>query len=262
MKYTLAFAVPLLIMGLGSSARADTLYTTFLPPGNTYDSSSGYDVSGSASGDIADAMPFTLASTAVLTSLDLAFGFENDGADSFEVSIVTDNSNSPGTTVLESWSFAPPITPTIDSLTSVLSPTLVGGTQYWVVVTAGPDSNANTLGIWYLASEDADAFGVTRAYSSDGGSTWTVAPGYPMAFDIQGNASSTPEIPSIVMLAAGGVLLASFKVRRKGSMHSRFGRRNRVPYHDNSVIPGQVGQAPRPANGVLLVPLLRKCLAC
>lgn len=193
-------------------AGASVVFTTFIQPGNGYDNNASYAVGGPGSLDEAsEAMPFTLTSGTTLGSVDIALMDVQTG-DSFVVSIVDDNSDSPGSTVLESWNVTAPsqTTPSITNLADVLNLSLAGGTQYWLVASA----TGSTLGAWDVSSESASAFGVTRAFSLNGGSSWTVDPGYPMAFDIQGNAATTPEPSTLAMVGLAAVSLLSLLKKR------------------------------------------------
>jgi hypothetical protein len=120
------------------------------------------------------AVSFTPTSNAQLSSVEIAvddlstvslgFGF----VDSYQVSIVTDNSGLPSTDVLESMGgqvFPPYKATTLTSIPSRTHPQLVAGTKYWVVV--GPDpAGANVHGDWYAT--DTGAIGVARTLPPTG----------------------------------------------------------------------------------------------
>jgi hypothetical protein len=198
-----------LILLVSFPAAAGVLYTTYLP-GYSYDTAASYAVYGPTNsfGDSEDAMPFTVASTSTLSSVDVSVMYGGSGADSFVISLVTDNSDSPGSTVLEDWTFTAPLStsPAVTSLVSLATPTLTGGTQYWLIASG----NTDALGQWDVVSTDPSFFGVTRAFSSDAGADWSVIPGYPMAFDILGGSSTVPEPGTWGMLLVGGGLLCKW----------------------------------------------------
>jgi hypothetical protein len=181
-------------------AAAGLLYTTFAEPGNGYTTTS-FGICGPTSGcpEQEYAQPFDLASSATLTELDLVVAFDTNyggGTNSLVASIVTDNNGSPGSTVLESWTFAAPSQAPfpITTLTSVANPTLLGGTPYWLIIAPGA---SDTPGNWFVSSYSD--FG-SIAESTDGGAAWTIERSFVMAFDLQGNASSAPEPSTFALL--------------------------------------------------------------
>lgn len=133
--------------------------------------------------------------------------------DPFTVSLNSDSGDSPGT-ALESFVVAggslglfsnnnAPIT-----LTSVLFPALVSGTQYWLAVT-GPDTDT----VAWNSNSTGDAS--DQALSFDGGANWFSPSGQtPGAFEINGSGGAAPEPGTILLLLTGGALTA---IKRKFS---------------------------------------------
>jgi hypothetical protein len=164
------------LLALGFTAapvHADTIFSN-LGPSKTWDTKNGYVITGAtASGTpkpFAPAMSFTPTFNATLTSIELPLGL-GSGTDQILVELLSDNTGKPGS-LIESFSLSPkvgfPFPGTLMTGTSVLHPTLLAGTPYWLAALPGGSS---TSGGWLLSSplqKDSPAF------SSDNGTTWTL----------------------------------------------------------------------------------------
>ena len=188
------------------------LYTTFGEPGNVFLAGGERGVQETGPSFIyEEAMPFTIASSSTLSSVDVAVEDIGPGTDSYDVYLVSDNSDSPGSSVFESWAFvAPPVaSPAITNLASIGSVELLAGTQYWLIVAPGA---SNTNGGWNLGG-DGSVYS-TSAYTVDGGTSWTVGSTSEMAFDVQGSSSTSPEPSTFALLLLPLAWLAVRRVRR------------------------------------------------
>jgi hypothetical protein len=181
-----------------------------------YDTSGGNLAGNDFNGDqLGEGDTFTPATTATLSTIEIALScFQAAFCPSnFTVSLDSDNGDQPGATI-ESFTVlgsslgllgvnnAPII------LTSILHPTLVSGTQYWLAVIAPLTDtvvwNSNSTG------DTSD-----QALSIDGGATWFSPSGQtPGAYEIDG-ASSIPEPGTLLLLATGGVLIGLKRKLRK-----------------------------------------------
>lgn len=99
------------------------------------------------------ALQFTPSQTVRLTDIDMALGrvLIGQGSGPATVQLCLDANNAPGA-VIESWK-TPSITSTdvqIDSLTSVLGPTVAAGKKYWITIARAPGSILG--GGWYMSA--------------------------------------------------------------------------------------------------------------
>jgi hypothetical protein len=131
---------------LGSAPYDDDGYTTFglYSDGNRYESG----------------MQFTPSQTITLSTLELALGeaFFTSGnpaqSGTAEARIMTDTNNAPAT-VLESWTSGAisgfPSGASVQTFTSLQTPTLVAGSNYWIMLSA--PSGSNLGGAWFFADD-------------------------------------------------------------------------------------------------------------
>jgi len=163
-------------------------------------------ITGSSITNSGGAAQFSPTVSGALGSIDIAADVTG-GATTFNVSIASDSSNSPGA-VIESMTITGiPSTPTVVTALSSLHPSLTAGTKYWVEVTAG---GSLTVGRWFLNNQSVlDPFSTT----SNGGSTWsnpntTVIP----AFDVNANTVPEPFAAPLTLLLLGGMI--AYRSRR------------------------------------------------
>ena len=195
---SLILGASILVFGAPSVAEAGTIFTNFGPV-LSYDINSGNPVGNAFDGnDYAQANSFVPSFTSSLQSLRIALSCAFSCPGPVGVSLNADNGDQPGL-VLESFVVAggnlgpigtnnPPL-----FLLSVLHPSLIVGTQYWVAVGAGlTDSvswNLNTTG------DVSD-----QAISSDNGASW---------FSPSGNTPGALEVDSVPEPGSSGLVGAA-----------------------------------------------------
>ncbi|HXH60128.1 MAG TPA: PEP-CTERM sorting domain-containing protein [Fimbriimonadaceae bacterium] len=189
-----------------SVAKADVAFTTFLP-GDGYNSSTGYLVSGpnSAFGVNAWGMQFTSSLDGELTSVRFA-GQHGSGGSPMQIQLAADDGSDGIGATLETWFF------TLFGSTSTIytlvdnSPglTLNSGHKYWLTFV---DSDLEVDGI------NADDASVPLGrLAGDGGSGWSYTDNQQLsAFDV--NVTPVPEPASILFLSLGA--LAVWKRKRR-----------------------------------------------
>ena len=147
---------------LAGACQAGTMYTDLSPnDAYVYNCTCGWGIgynggAGSAVGWVA--APFTPSWSGALTDIQLAMQWFY-GPNNITIDLVNDNSGSPGTDVLESWSMQvltgwqgynnPNMTApmgTQQTLTSTSGVDLSEGIQYWVL--AQPDTNGDNYFVW------------------------------------------------------------------------------------------------------------------
>jgi hypothetical protein len=120
--------------------------------------------------------------TYLLTRLDLAIGWVS-GTNGYKLELHADDGGQPGRTIASWWvSRLPNFGDTGSKVETIyaVGPTLSKGHQYWLVPIVKSDEWAG----WNWNSVSLDGNG---AYSTDGGSTWTVTSYAPYgAFDVLG----------------------------------------------------------------------------
>jgi hypothetical protein len=208
MTHSLKFNLITLMFVVPAASHAAIVYTNFGLRA-TYNITAGNIVGNDGAGDqLAQGDTFTPASTATLTSVEIALSCFGTGLcpTALTVSLDSDAGDQPGAT-LESFTVAgtslgllgvnnAPIV-----LTSVLQPTLVAGTQYWLAVIA--PLTDNVVWNWNSTGDVSD-----QAESLDGGATWFSPSGQtPGAYEIDGT-SAVPEPGALLLLATGGALIA------------------------------------------------------
>jgi hypothetical protein len=187
-------------------SHAAIVYSNF-GPSFAYNVTGGNIVGNDFAGDnLAEGDTFRPTSTTTLSTIEIALSCSTGGcAVPFTVSLDSDGGDQPGAT-LESFTVAGTSLGGLGNnnapimLTSVLHPTLVSGTQYWLAVTATVADSISWN--WNLTGDTSD-----QAISTDGGATWFSPSGLtPGAYEIDG-ASAVPEPGTLLLLAAGGVLI-------------------------------------------------------
>ncbi len=187
------------------AARASTItvFTNFTgtPSFNTSDA---LPVSGSASGDFVEAMPFTAGSTADLADAVLALG--NESADDNSPITLDLDSNSggvPGTilaTLTQQGTIPDSDTPGLVTFDySGAGVELTSGTLYWLVAV---ETDAHSIQEWFYSSSDTG----TRAFtdSANGTGSWLTHSGTLSAFQVDGTTPTpAPEPGSFTLLAVG-----------------------------------------------------------
>jgi hypothetical protein len=198
----------ILVFAAPSVAEAGALFTNF-GPASSYDINSGNPVGNAFDGnDYAQANSFLPSFSGSLQSLRIALSCAFSCSGPVSVSLNADIGNQPGL-VLESFVLAGGALGTIGTnnppalLLSVLHPSLILGTQYWVAVAAGlTDSvswNLNTTG------DVSD-----QAISSDNGASW---------FSPSGNTPGALEVDAVPEPGSsglvGGALVLSLLLQRR-----------------------------------------------
>lgn len=203
-----AFAV-----GLAANASADVLYDNLDAANNGED-----PISSAEGGPLADSFStgssgFSLAEAQILVSGD------DTSSGSFTVSLLSDNSRSPGS-LLETIG-------TVDdsSLTSSLSVvdlllstpySLAADTRYWIELSSTND----TTGLWGW-SNDTSGPGVAGEYFESGGDVYPNVDG-PFQMELSSSdVSSVPEPASIAIFASGLLGLGIALRRRRKAAHRK-----------------------------------------
>jgi len=162
-----------------------TIYSNFAP-GHSFDPIDAWTESGPASpvGAVIQAMAFTpTKATYRLTRIDLAIGWLA-GSNGYKLELRDDNDGQPGQ-LIASWGVTrlPAFGATssrVDTVRMLSFITLFRGHQYWLVPIVRSDEWAGWN--WNTVSATGNF-----AWSTDGGSTWTVAAGTTLgAFDVLG----------------------------------------------------------------------------
>jgi len=186
---------------------SDTYSATF-----GYNPLTGWTIGGASSavGIFESANQFVSGATGTVSDLILATGLVS-GTGNLDVSLVSDNSNTVGGTVLETW-----VTPESGSFSSYNPPTvltgdgtasLVSGTTYWVMITTDGEANSNVWAAW-----DFNDAGVNGLDAYNTGSGWNYQAASLGAFKI--DVTPTPEPASMAALALGIAGLVARKRRK------------------------------------------------
>jgi len=208
---SLIIGASILVFAAPSVAEAGVAFTNF-GPGLSYDINSGNPVGNAFDGnDYAQANSFLPAFSGPLQSLRIALSCAFSCPDAVGVSLNADSADQPGL-VLESFVVAggalgpiginnPPL-----FLLSLLHPSLIVGTRYWVAVGAPlTDTVAWNLNTTNDLSD--------QAISSDNGATWFSPSGNtPGALEVD---ATVPEPGSFALLVGGGLLVSLIQRRRR-----------------------------------------------
>ena len=217
-----SFAAVIFVLS-ASVVSATTIVSTF-GSGRTFDNTSG---GGLNVGTYSVAVSFTPSGTVQFGSVDIAaFTMlpQMPPAADLVVSLVADSNGTPGT-ALESFHFAeasipeptggcvpcgPSLSGTIVTGTSVLNPTLLAGTQYWIEVGSPGDASGYSY-IWNHNSLSPQRTGV-EAFENG---SWTFEANIATpAFDVNSLDSGTvPEPAAGVLFGAGLLALAAMRKR-------------------------------------------------
>ncbi len=212
-----------------SSARADSIVLSNLGAGNTYNTTSGWEIIPGA--EFAD--EFTPAANLSVSAVDVALGnitgVPTSAANGVDFALFTTTAGSPGTllSALGEVTSFPDFGPTectagtctIETLTPASSVSLTSGVSYWLVASAG---GAGTDAIWNWSNS---AGGVTQFMTDSTGWVPVVAGSSQGVFALVGTASTStsggggptgvPEPPMIVLLAVGLSALCALGLRKK-----------------------------------------------
>ncbi len=212
-----------LLLAGATEARAGIIFSNF-GSGLGYNTGSGNFIGNGQDGsgsNYAQGDTFTASANYTVGSLQIALSnYFSTNTDTLLVSLVTDSgSNSPGGTVLTSWSIAAGTLGTFGNnnapldLTAASGVTLTMGDQYWVTV-ADTTSGANDSNVWNWNSTGDTS---SQAISTDGGSTWFSPSGLtPGAYQLNTPAAAVPEPSSLyMMLGSVGIGLLGDQWRRR-----------------------------------------------
>jgi MYXO-CTERM domain-containing protein len=203
----------LFFVGMAPSVLAGpiTIFSTF-GPGNTTGTTQNLEIGGSFQNEFADS--FTPSATYTLNSITISAEFIGGTTDQLTVFLAS-GATQPGAPI-ESFSLTglPSTFPgTVETVTSVLNPTLLAGTTYWVVLAASNPANTSDGWAEGLVSYPGEVFLGTDTNFPN----WTintaegnVGPGG--AFSVA--ATPTPE-PATGALSLGALVLLGLVVRRR-----------------------------------------------
>ena len=193
-----------------------TVFSNF-GAGSSYNTALGNPIGNDFNGDnLAQGDTFVSGANFTFTSLNIALSCIFGGCpDPLSVKLTSDAAGKPGATI-ESFTVPGATLGALGNnnapvvLNSIIMPTLVAGTRYWITVSTDLNDTAG----WNLNSTGDTS---SEALSPDGGSTW-IAPSNqtPGAYAVFGNAPAvTPEPASMGLLLGSGILLGLLKRARK-----------------------------------------------
>jgi hypothetical protein len=212
--FSLVFVLGLFLLSDGL-ARAGTILFSDLGTGvNVYDPLIGDVVSGATStqGSAAFAFGFMPSSTAQLQQIDAAVTYFDEGPNSIELTLYTDNGGTLGS-VLDQWNLTglPDYVPghgfccALQTITPHSSVVLTSGVRYWLFAST---ISGDTADVW-----QQNSMGVSGPFvSAGGGATMLLG-----AFDVIGSA--VPEPTTFSFVAAG--LIMTWGGARRGFRRSR-----------------------------------------
>jgi hypothetical protein len=219
-------AVGLVLGGSAREMRADTVFSNFTEPGNTYVGNKWWNVGNSTppAGSQVDAFSFSPTVTAAVTGADLALALvPPPGAvqtvTPLTVYIESNSGGMPGTilaTLTQNGSYTYyPTTSLVNFSCAGSCGTVDAGSTYWIV--AQQTDPSNTTG-WLYSFNDTGTWYYNELNSATG--PWTVATAGDnfSAFDVTGTpenaVSPVPEPGSLALLGSGLVGMLAFVRRR------------------------------------------------
>ena len=203
--------LPLLVaLAFGHGAlRADTIYTNF-DADDSYAPGAGLIVTNDPVSGASVAVAFTPSANYNLTSIEFADSYLISGdSASITLGIFADNGGLPGSTPLESFSATPggmftdsvPVT----TVSSILQPLLLAGTQYWVGMNAAPQD----LVIWNQNITSTNGFAET-----DGQGNWSAADPFQPQGVLEVDGALSAIQPSSAVVTGLGDSLVRSRTRR------------------------------------------------
>lgn len=208
------FAAVILAMSLANPLQAESaiIYSSFGPADglSAFGQYGVGDLNGTGSADQAAA--FTSSSDFVFSSVELAFQNQFDTSNIYNIFIADDSSGVPGN-VIESFTVTNfPTFPTtqITTLNSLLNPTLMANTQYWLV--ALPQQGS--AGLWSVG--DPGVIGTVAVRNQSSGFEWNPRQDSQPAFRINSvdSTAAVPE-PATMALFVSGLIGAGFRKKYK-----------------------------------------------
>lgn len=215
-KFSKYVGICVLSMGISAYASATVLFSNF-GPGYSYDINSGNVVGDGYDGSFySEGESFTPGQNAAFGALRIALSEVYPGSQGapLTISLTADAGNAPGA-VLESWLTAPGSLGLLGTnnaplvLYSILNPTLLAGTEYWIT--------ASLTGLSNAVAWNWNSTGDLNAQAINDGSGWFSPSGLtPGAFEVDSVASRVPE-PSTLALFGVAFAGIGFCSRRKQS---------------------------------------------
>jgi hypothetical protein len=200
-----AVAAAMVLCGFVATARADFVIYSDLGPGQSY-GPGYYSIAGAGGaqyGGAAQAQSFTPTDNFVFTQVLVALTYFQ-GTNLFTISLMSDESGHPGTT-LESFSatgVAEYPSATLETFTSATNTMLTKGTTYWIGVFPG---EIDLAGGWVINSTGATGYSRVGNAHGDGTQNWASYAGPSAAFEVRG--VPVPEPASLAMLGTGAIIL-------------------------------------------------------
>lgn len=203
----------LLLAGLAPAAKTDTIFSN-LVTGGSLDSNGGFGIGlGLPLHGAALAAEFVPSSTFFFTSATLGLS-SNVGTTTADVFLMTSVSGAPGT-VLESFVVNDLSTTTnmFFTVNSILDPELLGGTPYWLAVTAA-DASSNVSWRRDTSTDINTATNLAGADTSISGPWGLIAAGATARPGFEIDGTPVPE-PNTLILLAMGLVCVGFTARRR-----------------------------------------------
>lgn len=197
------------------SLPAGTIVSSF-GPGQTFNSSFVDNVGGASQQSLAAS--FTPSAAYTLSTIDLAATWIT-GPNQLTVLLTSDAGGVPGSTI-ESFNltnFSGFYVPGVVTATSVLHPTLMAGTTYWVELTA--NDLVDTLDGWYPVLNSVTYGGFGESAYRSGAGAWNVSGvGVFQAFDVTGTAA-TPEPSTLALVVIALLVGLTYRLLHKQYSH-------------------------------------------